>query len=67
MNVSELIEELKKCNPNAMVIVSGYEGGVDEVNSVNNTTIKLNQNDEWYYGKHELCEDGEEGVEAVHL
>jgi hypothetical protein len=54
MNVKELIEKLSHFDPELMVIVSGYEGGVDEVNNVGKVNVKLNVNTEWYYGKHEV-------------
>lgn len=52
MNVRELIETLHQYNPDDMVVVAGYEGGVDEVKRVEATHLKLNQNTEWYYGAH---------------
>ena len=56
MKVLELIAQLKKYPPEMRVIVSGYEDGVDDVFGINEVPIKLNQNTEWYYGKHEICE-----------
>lgn len=54
MNVKQLIELLQHQDPDAMVVVCGYEAGVDEVNSVEKVFIDLNVNDKWYYGKHEV-------------
>lgn len=65
MNVRELIEELKKYDPEAMVIESGYEGGVGEITSVEEVTIKLNVNTEWYYGSHEITTEG--NTQAVYI
>jgi len=42
-----------------MVVVSGYEGGVDEVDLLEPVKLKLNMYTEWYYGKHEEDKDGE--------
>lgn len=53
MNAEELIEELKKVPPKTMVVISGYEGGLNEVSTVEAVKIRLNVNDAWYYGKHE--------------
>ena len=56
MKVKELIEELKKLDPELMVVVDGYEGGVSELNTCGETTVKLDVNSEWWYGKHEECD-----------
>lgn len=57
MLVKELIEHLKLQDPEARVVLTGYEGGVCEADSVSSCTIALNVNPEsaWYYGPHELC------------
>jgi len=65
MKVKQLIELLQKEDPNLMVVISGYEGGVDELEMINNISIKLNQNQKWYYGKHEEVENGKGDVMAV--
>ena len=59
MNVRTLIEHLSKLDPELMVVVSGYEGGVDEVDLLEPVKLKLNVNTKWYYGKHEEDKDGE--------
>jgi hypothetical protein len=53
MKVKWLIEELQKCDPDMMVVVSGYEGGVDELSKIKRIDVALNVNTDWYYGKHE--------------
>lgn len=57
MKVKELIETLSQMDPELMVVIIGYEGGVDEVSRYNLCNIWLNANDEWYYGKHEALSD----------
>lgn len=54
MNVKELIEKLSTLNPDVMVVVSGYEGGVDELLFVTTEVVELNVNSTWYYGRHEI-------------
>ena len=54
MNVKQLIEKLSAYDPKTMVIVSGYEGGVNEAEYAGDVKIKLDVYTEWYYGKHEL-------------
>ena len=54
MKVKELIEKLSQLDPELMVVVAGYEGGVDEMDKFELCNIELNVNDDWYYGKHEV-------------
>lgn len=58
MKVKWLIEELQKCDPDMMVVVSGYESGVDELSKIKRIDVALNVNTDWYYGKHEEIIDG---------
>jgi hypothetical protein len=60
MKVKELIELLSQMDPELMVVVAGYEGGVDEMDKYELCDVELNVNTEWYYGKHEILEKGEE-------
>jgi hypothetical protein len=61
MKVKELIELLKKENPEQKVVVNGYEGGYDELDSLQYVCISLNPDklkepDKlWYYGDYEEC------------
>jgi hypothetical protein len=72
MKVKELIAVLQTYNPDLMVLCSGYEGGVNEINQHSEETIALKVNAEWYYGTHELVDDedehkGHERTQAVYL
>lgn len=74
MKVKELIEKLQALPPDMMVIVDGYEGGVNETSDVAVETIALNVNQEWYYGAHDTVEEdeqdnypGKERVQAVRV
>jgi hypothetical protein len=53
MKVKELIEKLQACDPEHMVVVDGYEGGVYEADCVETKKIALNAHEEWYYGDHD--------------
>lgn len=58
MKVHELIDLLKQQDQNAMVVVSGYEGGYTEVTRAEITHLQLDVNSAWsYYGEHEFSED----------
>ena len=59
MNVKELIEELSQLDPELMVVIRGYEGGVKEVSHYELCNVALNVNKEWYYGNHETLTDKE--------
>jgi hypothetical protein len=56
MKVKQLIEELQKHDHETMVVISGYEDGVDEVSFASKVNIKLNAFNEWYYGKHDIAQ-----------
>ena len=54
MTVQQLITQLKQLDPNAVVFRNGYEGGFDEVNSIQlDVEMALNIYDSWYFGSHE--------------
>jgi preprotein translocase subunit YajC len=59
MKVKELIELLSQMNPELMVVIGGYEGGVDEIDKFEMCDIELNVNTEEYYGKHEILAEGD--------
>ena len=54
MKLKELIEKLQKFDPELLVVVDGYEGGVDYPKEPVELSIKLNQHTENYYGRHEV-------------
>lgn len=58
MKVKELIRILQAMDQEALVVVSGYEGGVNESKTAEEYTIALDVNpDKWYYGRHEVVFD----------
>ena len=58
MKVKQLIEKLQTLDPETMVVVSGYEGGVHEADTTEIIKIALNVNTSWYYGEHEEIGNG---------
>ena len=59
MKVKELIEILQKIDPELLVVVRGYEEGVDEANNIHLCDVELDCNEGIeYYGKHEILYDG---------
>jgi hypothetical protein len=65
MKVIDLLTLLSQMPAEADVVVKGYEGGVDDVINVKLVKIKKDVYAEWYYGRHEIDEDGE--VQAVYI
>ena len=60
MKVKELIEELQKLDPELLVVVRGYEGGVNEASNIHLCDVELDCNTGIeYYGKHEILYDGD--------
>lgn len=60
MKVSDLIEKLKELDQDKYIVINGYEGGCDFPNFFPKVHIVLDQNIEWYYGKHEVDYNGGE-------
>ena len=59
MTVKQLIEKLQQFDPEAMVVVAGYEGGYNEISDAGDICLNLNVNKQWYYGEHEWDKNGE--------
>jgi len=53
MKVGQLIEQLKNYPQDLRVVVRGYEGGYNDVDTFENLKIVLDYHSAWYYGKHE--------------
>ena len=70
MNVGELIEALSKYDKGTMVVVRGYEGGVNTVVGLQETKIVLNRPQSWG-GQHtreeEYWDDEDESVFTLAL
>jgi hypothetical protein len=61
MKVKELIQELQKLDPELLVVVAGYEGGVDEVKNLTQYKIELDAYKDWaFYGDHRAFIDIED-------
>ena len=65
MKVNDLLELLSHMPTDAGVVVKGYEGGVDDVVNVKLVKIKKDVHREWYYGRHEIDEEGD--IQAVFI
>jgi hypothetical protein len=65
MKVKDLLALLSQMPADVDVVVKGYEGGMDDVVNVKLVQIKKDVHPEWYYGRHEIDEDGD--VQAVFI
>jgi hypothetical protein len=54
MQVAKLIDELKKLPPDALLVVRGYEYGVNSVSHISETKVILDRNADgpWWSGRH---------------
>ena len=58
MKVKDLIQELQKLDPELLVVVAGYEGGVDEVKNITQYKIELDAYKDWaFFGNHADLDD----------
>jgi patatin-like phospholipase/acyl hydrolase len=58
MNVKQLIEKLSLEDPEKRIVVSGYEGGYDELDKIIHVCITPNpdkKQDKWWLGEFEEC------------
>jgi hypothetical protein len=53
MKVKELIQLLHKVNPEALIVVDGYEGGYDTPSATDMIRISGPYKREWYYGSYD--------------
>ena len=65
MKVKDLLTLLSEMPADADVVAKGYEGGVDNIVNIQLVKLKKDVNAEWYYGRHEINEDG--AVQAVFI
>lgn len=70
MTIKELKNKLNEYNDNDLVLVSGYEAGYDDIDSINVVNVfpdNINEEGEkiaWYLGKYS---NDEAGIKAVVL
>ncbi len=65
MKVHELIAQLKDLNPDLPVYVSGYEGGLEDLEIVQEVRVMRDLNDSdkfWWEGPHDTDPKGEPAV-----
>ncbi|MEY3827558.1 MAG: hypothetical protein RLZZ148_2378 [Cyanobacteriota bacterium] len=65
MTIKELIKILSQYDPETRVVVSGYEGGYNDLLEVEPLSIKLNVNTKWYYGAHDTADERSEPIPNV--
>ena len=72
MTVAELIKNLQNLPSDHLVVIRGFEGGVDEVTDLEETKVVLDVIQDWNYGSHELLDprdrsEGDDVAPVVYL
>ena len=52
MTIQELCDRLSQFPPDTPVVISGYEGGLNDITIIESLEIQLNVNTESFYGAH---------------
>ena len=66
MNVQELINLLEEFPKEALVVMSGFEGGFNEIKNVKfPLNIKLNVSQSWLEGPHKETDKNSADISAV--
>ena len=65
MTKAELIEMMSEYPEDTMVVIQGYEGGLEDITEVEKIKLKLNYNTSWYYGPHKADNNGD--TDAIYL
>ena len=52
MTIQELCDRLSAFPPDRPVVISGYEGGLNDITIIESLEIQLNVNTESFYGAH---------------
>ncbi len=60
MKIKELIEQLKKYDPEMLVVARGYESGWDDINIIKEAILIEEENNPWYQGKYSYFEEKED-------
>lgn len=71
MTVRELIARLQEFNPDTLVVVRGYEKGLDDIKDVHEIELcpKINET-AWYFGKYDIVmsyDTDTERTDAVYI
>ena len=65
MTNQELIDELQNYPKDMMVVISGYEGGYNDMSELETIRLNLNSSEGWWSGSHKEAKKG--GVPALWL
>jgi hypothetical protein len=60
MYVQDLINILNQHPPHTRVVVSGYEGGYNDITALKTIQMAADVHREWYMGQHDDAEKGGE-------
>lgn len=63
MTIQQLTTLLSQYPPDTRVVVAGYEGGFNDITIHKLIELKLDANQEWWYGQHaDVQSSGEEAL-----
>jgi hypothetical protein len=65
MTKAELIEMMREYPDDTMVVIQGYEGGLEDITEIEKIKLKLNYNTSLFYGPHKEDDDGD--TDAIYL
>lgn len=60
MTIADLIQKLQEFPPDSLVLVDGYEGGLDAVTDAKIINIIYHEDKEWYYRPYEESKNSDQ-------
>lgn len=65
MKVKELLKQLHLYDPETLIVVHGYDSGVNAAVSCKEVSLKLGVNSDWRHGNHVLSDETDCDVKAL--
>ena len=66
LTVEQLINKLKSYPKDSLILVDGYEDGMDAILDIKNINVKYDDSRQWYYGPFEEVVD-DSNIEVIKL
>jgi len=65
LTIEQLISQLQSYPKDLLVLVDGYEGGLDAIMDIQKVTVRYDDAQKWYYGPFE--EDSKAQIKAIKI